>query len=146
MAATQNQSAPVEHPRLRVVAQVERHRVASACIMNLLKALAADGDELRLVVCCSARLGIPTNTSWPKHIGLAMTHTVYLALQFLIAVDGIHLDEVVVASRRGKAVFTTVFCVLGTGYQMLQHSPLQLLAAALVLFQFSHARGEYMSY
>ena len=146
MAATQYQTLAVKHPRLGVVAQVECHRVAPACIVNLLQTLAAHGNELRLVVRRAARLGIPPDASRPQHILLTMTHAVYLALQFLIAVHGIQLHEILIALRRGKAMFTTVFRILRTGYQMLQHSPLQLLAAGLMLLQFSHARGEYMSY
>ena len=51
MTATKNQSLAVEHSRLGVVAEIQRYRVASTSIVNLLQTFVADRDELRLVVC-----------------------------------------------------------------------------------------------
>ena len=114
--------------------------------MNLLQAFLADRDKLRLIVRRTARLGIPLDAPWPQDVLFTMTHTVYLTLQFLIAVHWVHADEAVIVLDRGKTMLTTIFSILGRSYQMAEHGPLQLLALGLVLLKFPHSRGEDMSY
>ena len=86
VTATKDETSSVEHTRLGVVPQIQCHYVASASIVNLLQAFLANGNKLRLIVRRTARLGIPLDAPWPQDILFPMTHTVYLAFQFLIAV------------------------------------------------------------
>ena len=46
MAAAEDQSLAIEHPRLGIVPQVEDHGIAAAGIMDLMESLTTDGDEL----------------------------------------------------------------------------------------------------
>ena len=87
MAAAQNQSAPIEHPTLGIVAQVEGHHVGASPVVNALQALGRYGNELRLVVGRSARLGVPLHAARPEHVHLALPHSVDVALQLLVGVD-----------------------------------------------------------
>ena len=79
--------------------------------MNLLQSFIADRDELRLIISGTTRLGIPFYTTRPKDIALTMTHTIYLALQFLVGIDGIVFHKIVIALCRSKTVLTTIFCI-----------------------------------
>ena len=114
--------------------------------MNLLQALIADGDKLRLVVGGSARFGIPLHPTWPQNITFAMTHPVNGPFQLLISVDRVHLHEVVIALDGRKAMLPAVFRIAGRRYQVLQHVVLQLLTLRLMLLQIPHTGHEYMSY
>ena len=65
MAATQDEATSVEHAALGIVSQVDGYRVIAPGIVDLLQTFIADGNELRLVVRCSARLRVPLYTSGP---------------------------------------------------------------------------------
>ena len=93
--------------------------------MNMVETLVGDGDELRLVVRRTARLGVPLGAARPQHILLAVAHTVDAVLQLLIAVDGHVPDEIVVIGDAAKAVLQAVLRFLGTADEPLQHLALQ---------------------
>ena len=88
MTATEDERLAVEDTALGVVAQIERHNVGSAFVMNIVKSGIGHGNELRLVVRRTRRLGVPLDQSGPQHVHLAMAHAVDVALQLLIGIDG----------------------------------------------------------
>ena len=146
VAAAKYQAPAVEHPRLRIVTQVERHRVEAACIVDILQTLATDGDELRLVVGRTTRLRIPLHAPRPEHIRLSLAHPVDTLLQLLIRVYRHMAYEFIIALDGREGVLSTVFRVLRLLYQPLEHCPLQCLTLALVLIQVTLAGYEYLSY
>ena len=97
MTATKDETLAVEHPRLGVITEIERHRVTATSIMNLLETVTTDRNKLRLVICRTARLGVPLHTARPQDVSLAVTHTVDIAFQLLVSVDGIISHEIIVA-------------------------------------------------
>ena len=87
MASAEDETASVEHAALRVVSQVESHDIATALVMQPLQSLFRNRYELRLIIGCAARLGIPFHLARPEYIRFAMTHAVNALLQFLIRAD-----------------------------------------------------------
>ena len=135
MTTSQNQALAIKHPRLGIVSQVDRHRVAPTGIVNFLQALVAHRDKLRLVVGGSTRLGIPFHTSWPEDIRLTLAHTVDVAFQFLIGIHRHLTDKVVIALDGRKRVVTTVFRILGRTNQVVEHCSLQCLTLLQIPFE-----------
>ena len=65
-----------------------------------------------------------------------MPHTVYRTFQFLIGVDGVMSDKILIALHGGKRMVPAVFRVLSLSNQPTEHSTLQGLSPTLVLLQF----------
>ena len=97
MTATKDETLAVEHPRLGVITEIERHRVTATSIMNLLETVTTDRNKLRLVICRTARFGIPLHTAGPQNVSLTVSHAVDVALQFLVGVDRYVSHEIIVA-------------------------------------------------
>ena len=96
MTATQDQTLAIEHPRLGIVPKIDSYRVATSRIVDLMKTLLTDRDELRLIVCRTRRLGIPFHTSRPEDIRLSLSHPVDVAFQLLIGIDRYMCDKVII--------------------------------------------------
>ena len=75
-----------------------------------------------------------------------MTHTVNVALQFLVGVDGYHRRELLVVFDIVKGMIPAVFRILCGMYQMFQHCPLQCLSPFQMLLQSLLAGLKHISY
>ena len=133
MTASKNQPLAVEHSRLGIITEIDGHRVTTTSIVNLLKAFAANGDKLRLIVSRTTRFSIPLHTPRPQDICLSLTHAVNIALQFFIGIYWHLIDKIIVAFDVYKGMIPAIFRILSRMNQMFQHSPLQCLSPVLML-------------
>ena len=146
MTAAKDQALAVEHPRLRIVPQIDGHRVATTRIVDLMQTLLTDGNELWLIIGGAWWLCIPFHATRPQHIGLTLPHTVDIAFQLLIRVHRHVTYKVFIALDGAEGVITTVFRILCRLQQVCEHSPLQRLTSVLVLLQLPLAGYKYLSY
>ena len=146
MTTSEYQSLAIKHSRLRIIAQIDSHRVATTSIMNLLETFVADRDKLRLVVSSTTRLGIPSHSSWPQHIALTMTHAVYLTFQLFIGIHGVVLHKVFITLYVSEGMISAVFCIFCGMNKIIQHCTLQRLSPILMLLQSLLTRNKYLSY
>ena len=100
MASTENQALAVEYLTLWVVAQIVSHSIESTLVVDVLQTILRNRDELTLVVGSTRRFGVPLHLSWPEDVSFAMTHSVDVALQFLIGIDRHILRKLFVAICR----------------------------------------------
>ena len=104
MASTQNQGPSIKNTALGVIAQIPHHGISSASVVCILQSVLADRDELALVVCGAAALGIPFHHTRPQQIFLSLAHTVNIAFKFLISVNGLTLGKILVTAYAGIVV------------------------------------------
>ena len=87
MATAKNQALAIENLALRVIAQIICHGIKSTFVMDVLQSILRNRNKLTLVVGGTRRFGKPLHLSRPKDILFTMSHTVDVALQFLVGVD-----------------------------------------------------------
>ena len=93
--------------------QIENHGIATAGVVDVLQALLRHRDELALVAGGAAGLSIPAHHVGPQDASLAVSHTVDVGLEVVVAGDaggggellvGVYVAEMVaVAPFRGAA-------------------------------------------
>ena len=114
--------------------------------MCVVQAIARDRNELALVVCCATRLGIPFHSSGPKHIFLAMPHTVDVAFQLFICVERRLLGKVLIAEVLAETVSPAPFRLGRFAKQTFEDTSLQSLRFGLIKVEFVKARSEDGAY
>src|SRR3712207_4761882 len=109
MAAAQNQSLAIEEPAVGMVAQIGRHHVKAAAIVDMMQSLMGHRDELTLIIGGAGGLREPFNGARPQHVGFAMTHSVNIFLQLLIGVAGHVFREIIIRTGSSQQVVTAIF-------------------------------------
>ena len=142
VAASENEASAVEDAALGIVVQIERDAILRTLIVNVLQALLRDGYELALVVGCSGALGIPLHQSGPQNVLLAMAHTVDVALERLVVVDGYVPHVVVVIVDMVEKVLHTELRILCPRDEKAQNVALHLLAVGRIGVKLAHAALE----
>ena len=118
VAATQDEGLSVQDAAFRMVAQVIGDGVEAALIVGLVQTFVADGDEFRLVVGGTRRLGKPLDAPGPEDVALPVAHPVDRALEFFVGVDGDLAGEGFIVLDAGETVLTAKLRFPGFMQQM----------------------------
>ena len=144
MAASEYERTAVEEPALGIVAQIKRHHIGAAGVMNMPQTVAAHGNKLRLVVGRSRRLGVPSDLPRPQHVSFSVTHAVNVGLERLIVAHRNMLCEALVAVDGREQMLAPELRVARLADEILQHLLLHLGAVVLVSLQFLQPRIEHV--
>ena len=121
MATAKNQGSARKDTAVGVLLQVKGYGITATCIVQVLQTFLADRNELALVVGCSRRLGIPAHLSRPQHILFAVTHTVYISLDFFVSLNGNALLEILIILDCSVLMFLSPLGSRSFGNQLLEN-------------------------
>ena len=114
--------------------------------MRIVKARLAYGYKLTLIVRCTRRLRIPLYLSGPQDVAFAVAHTVDVALQLLVGVDGYGSCKFFVRVNGGVFIALSPLRVGCSLQQTIKYSALNVLSVTVVLFNSPQSAIEYGTY
>src|SRR3712207_2298653 len=132
MAAAQNQSLAIEEPAVGMVAQIGRHHVKAAAIVDMMQSLMGHRDELTLIIGGAGGLRKPFNGARPQHVGFTMTHSVNIFFEFLVSVYGHVCRKIFIRTGSSQEVVTAVFGMSTAADEMAQHTMLHAHSLTLI--------------
>ncbi len=90
---------------IRIVSQIERHRVKASLVMAMLQDIGSYREKFALVACSSAAFGEPQALAGPQYVSFSMNHALYLLLDLVVGLNRKSVFKVSVACNIPESLF-----------------------------------------